>query len=147
MGMTLWISTLDGRNLTKNTNDHSMMYRHADTLDRLCDLLTVEKLSSFFDFTALQHDFKEELDDEEEQHNRLDPETGYEYGIDDMTWFDSASGLTTLTALHANIDTDAELKTLKETQRRQLIDEFNDCLTMLRDSAARNGKFHLAVIM
>lgn len=147
MGMTLWISTLDGRNIVKNTNDHSMMYRHAETLDSLCERFSVEKLSSFFDFTALQHDFKEELDNEEEQHDRLDPETGYEYGIDDMAWFDSASGLATLTALHAHIDTFAELKKLKETQRQQLIDELNDCLLMLEDSAARNGKFHLAVIM
>ena len=146
--MTLWISTLDGRNLTKNTNDHSAMHRHADTLDVICERLNVEKLSLFFDCTDLQYNFSEESDEDgEEQENALDPETGCEYGIDDMQWFDSASGLATLTALQTNVGAADELKGLKETQRQQLIEELDDCLSMLRESASRNGKFHLAVIM
>lgn len=147
MGMTLWISTLDGRNLTKNTNDHSAMHRYADALDVICERLNVEKLSLFFDVTDLQYNFREASDEDGEvQEDTLDPETGCAYGIDDMQWFDSAFGLATLTALQANVGAAAELK-LNDATRRELLEELDDCIAMLRESAARNGKFHLAVIM
>ena len=147
MGMTVWISTLDDRNLSKNTNDHSMMYRHADALDVICKRLNVEKLSSFFDFTDLQYNFREESDeDSEDQEDAPAPETGCAYGIDDMQWFDSAAGFATLTALQMNVGAAAEI-TLNDAARRELLEELDDCIAMLRESAARNGKFHLAVIM
>jgi hypothetical protein len=146
MGMTLWIHTLQGRSMTTESDDHSLMYAHADTLDTLCRQLGVAALSSFFDMTDLAYAFPDD-DDEQEGGNTegspLDPETGLEYGIDDMKWFDSSEGIASLTALRSHIEAKG-VGRLSDDDKRHLVEEIDDCLEKLE--AARSGKFHLAVV-
>ena len=146
MGMTLWIHTLQGRNMTKESDDHSLMYAHADTLDKLCRQLGVPALSSFFDTTDLEYDFAgsdDEDDSDDTEGPGLDPETSPGYGIDDMKWFDSTQGIATLTALRSHIEGKG-VGRLSDDDTRHLVDEIDDCLAKL--GAARTGKFHLAVV-
>src|SRR4051794_2799299 len=105
MGMTIWMHTLEGRNYSKDSDDHSSMCRYSDELDALSEQLKVKKLSQFFDYTDQELNAGGPHDDDrdDEEGLRLDPETDLGYGIDDMQWFDAAEGFATLSALHAGV--------------------------------------------
>jgi len=142
MGMTLWIHTLQGRNMSKESDDHSMMNEYAEALDKVCKQLGVPLLSSFFDTTDLEYNFSDDEDDELEEP-QIDPETELAYGIDDMKWFDAANGIRTLSALRSHVKDKGQPR-LDDEERQMLIEELDDCLAKLE--MARSGKFHLAVI-
>lgn len=137
MGMTLWIHTLDGRKMSDESDDHSLMYDLAEELDVICSEAGKSPLSSFFDATDLEYNMSDE-------DPELDPETGLAYGIDDMNWFDPADGLATLKALRRHI-ADGWKPQMKE-DRTVLIEELDDCISKLNELPA-TGKFHLAVVM
>lgn len=154
MGMTLWIHTLEDRDYSKDSDDHSLMHDLADQLDEVCEQLNVQKITEFFDFTDLEYSYTEETDSDDEDNEdelendldaEIDPETDLEYGIDDMQWFDAARGLNTLTALHEHIKANS-LPDLSEDEENDLLDELEDCIAKLEDTAPRGGKFHLAVV-
>ncbi len=143
MGMTLWIHTLEERDYLKDSNDHSLMLEHAEALDALCDELGVRKLSEYMDYT--EQEFNEvELDDDAEDP-QIDPETDLPYGIDDMTWFDAAEGLTALQAVRAGIANEG-LAGLEDGELEGLLEELDDCIALLEGPASRGGRFHLAMI-
>ncbi len=142
MGMTLWIHTLEDRNMSKESDDHSIMYEFINQLDELCTSLQVEKLSSFLDMTDLKLNMTEDFDEELEE----DPETGYAYGIDDMKWFDAAEGLKTFQALQAHL-ANTSIPNLQEENKIILLEELDDCIENLIGPATRGGKFNLPVVM
>jgi hypothetical protein len=146
MGMTLWIHTLEGINMSKESDDHSMMYRFLDRLDELCTSLHVEKLSSFLDMTDLELNMAEDFDVEMEEEPEEDPETGYAYGIEEMKWFDAAVGLKTFQSLRSHIASTA-IDTLEAENKPILLEELDDCIKHLTGPAARGGKFNLPVVM
>ena len=155
MSMTLWLHTRQEREMTRDSEDHDLMHTLADDLDFLCDRLGVARLSAFFDLTDMEYNFDHggasitsaRVDDDDEI-NTLDPETGYAYGIDDMRWFDAASGLATMQALREEIDFSDGLELhLDEEKQDLLLDELDDCIARLREPAAKGGLFHLAVLM
>ncbi|MBF0573610.1 MAG: hypothetical protein HQK69_07610 [Desulfamplus sp.] len=145
MGMTYWIHILNGRNMSKESDDHSMMYRLSEELDIECDKLGIPRLSSFSDFTDLELCVNE---DEDESQDELipDEETGYGYGIDDMQWFPISSGISCIEALRKHV-ADGWNPALNENDRAELIEEFDDCIAHLNSARIETGKFHLAVIM
>jgi ABC-type Zn2+ transport system substrate-binding protein/surface adhesin len=166
MGMTLWIHTLDGRGLSTDSDDHSLMYAYADELDALCTELGVEKLSSFFDTTDLDYQLsqegededepgaedaededEDEAEDEDDDEEEIDPETGAPYGVDDMRWFDPAVGLATMVALRDAIEDDETAVELAAGDHEDLLAELDDCIQALEETTADAGKFHLAVVM
>jgi hypothetical protein len=75
----------------------------------------------------------------------VDPETGLGYGIDDMAWFDAAEGLESLKAMRGHVAA-AGLTGLEPDQNADLLEELDDCISVLEGPASRGGKFHLAVI-
>jgi hypothetical protein len=143
MGMTLWLHTLEDREYSKDSDDHSLMHDHAEALDALCDAAKVRKLSDFFDVTDMEYNYSDEFDDDEEP--TLDPETGYAYGIDDMQWFAADEGLVTLRSLREQI-AEGAIDALDEDERAELLDELDDCIGVLEDTSTQEGKFHLAVV-
>jgi hypothetical protein len=143
MGMTLWIHTLEGRDFSKDSDDHSLMNNYLEELDALCDELGVQKLSDFCDYTDANREFGDDFDADEEAEP--DPETGYTYGIDDMDWFDSGSGLATMQALYEFLETN-EPDAIDEDDKTDLLDELGDCISILEDTVKREGKFHLALV-
>ena len=158
MSMTLWIHTLQDRDMSRDSDDHTMMHDRADDLDALCERLGVSRLSSFFDMTDLDYNFTRDLeaageeegddDPDEDDGAGVDPETGYAYGIDDMQWFDAGTGLATLEALRAALldDEIADAMDFGDAERDVLLDELEDCITHLREPAGASGRFHLAVL-
>lgn len=158
MGMTLWIHTLEGRSMSKDSEDHSLMHRFADQLDALCAARGLPLLSSYFDHTDLNfcledefgddadEDADDEVDRDEDDEPATDPETGLGYGIDDMQWFDAAAGLHVLTQLRDALGAGA-LPTLTPAQRKGLLEELDHGLAVLEAPARRGARFHLAVIL
>lgn len=144
MGMTLWIQTLEGREMSSESDDHSMMHELAEQLDAICDDSGVPKLTSFFDTTDLELNMAE--DGEGEWEEPEDPETGYAYGIEDMKWFDAAVGLNVLQTLRARVESSPSLK-LGTEEMSLLVEELDDCIERLKGPASRNGKFNLPVVM
>jgi hypothetical protein len=145
MGMTLWIHTLENGHYSQESEDHSLMHRYSEALDALCDSLQVKRLSDFFDFTDLEYNYGEDLDDECGEDVEPDPITGLGYGIADMQWFEAHAGLLTLTQLHQAVSAMA-LPELAPVQRSQLLAELEDCLQVLQNTAPSGGHFHLAVL-
>ena len=84
MGMTIWMHTLEGRDYSKDSDDHTSMCRYSDELDTLSEQLKVKKLSAFFDYTDQELNSRDDADDDDEDELGADPETGLAYGIDDM---------------------------------------------------------------
>ena len=67
MGMTLWIHTLNDRDFSKDSDDHSLMHEHADALDAVCEAAGARKLSDYFDFTDLEYNYGEDADEEDDE--------------------------------------------------------------------------------
>jgi hypothetical protein len=144
MGMTLWIDTLEDRNYSRDSDDHSLMHAFSEKLDGLCEIAGMQKLSDFFDFTGLEYDY-DDADSDDDDEPDVDPETELAYGIDDMSWFDASEGLATLTMLHDRVNAGA-LDGLSADQRGGLLEELADCILVLQGPASRSGKFHLSVV-
>jgi hypothetical protein len=145
MGMTYWLQTLNGRDMSRDEEDHSIMHQLSDELDAACDELKIPRLSSFADFTDLKLNMSDE-DMDNENENTVDPETGCGYGIDDMQWFNLSSGLSCLQSLRSYIASGWNPKLAVET-RGALVEEIDDCIVKLQSAPAGTEKFHLAVIM
>jgi hypothetical protein len=157
MGMTLWIHTLEGRNYSRDSDDHSLMNRHRDALDALCEDAGVRKLTGFVDYTDQEYGFDDDDDpadddpmdddmaDELDAEPAIDPETDLAYGIDDMTWFSAAEGLASLQAVRDALETEG-LAGADDGEVDELLDEIEDCITILEGPASRGGQFHLALI-
>lgn len=144
MGMTVWMHVLNGRKVEVYQNDCSWMQRLADTLDKWCERHGVAKLSSFFDYTDLKASL-EEPDGEEEP--ATDPETGSSYGIDDMQWFEAASGLRTLEKLTEVLGGGEPCRGLPADRRGELFEELQYCIRHLQPAAKQQKKFHFAALM
>jgi len=140
--MTLWVHTLDGRQLTSHQDDHSLMHRFAAELDTICATVGVNPLSSFLDYTDINANMSEDAEVSDEP----DPETGWSYGIDAMTWFAAKDGLGTLSALRAHL-ADGTTDSIPPNQIADLLAELDSCIAKLTEPASREAKFHLAVVM
>ena len=141
--MTLWIHTLEGRNYLKDSNDHSLMNQNLYSLDALCTKLNVRKLSDYLDFTDQQFNYNDFDDDDNEPE--LDPETELAYGIDDMTWFDASDSLISLQAVRNRIAEDG-LHGFDADELPALLEELDDCISILDGSVSKGGKLHLSLV-
>lgn len=147
MGTTLWIQTLVDREMSDESDDHSLIYELADELDEACDELGVARISSFFDSTDFDFNMQDDLGDDEFEHSvEPDAESGLPYGIDDMAWFSAASGIACLEELRSHV-AGGWKPDLDEDDRAVLIEELDSCLETLKALPADAGKFHLAIIM
>lgn len=140
--MTFWIHTLEGRDYSKDSDDYSLMSRHVEAIDVLCEKLGVPAMSSFVDYTDLEFNYEERDEDGEPE---LDPETGFAYGIDDMKWFPAAEGLKSFLAIRDSLK-NSPLSGLSAERTGELIEELESCIQILEGPASRAGKFHLSLL-
>ncbi len=148
MGMTIWIHTLEDGKLSKESDDHSLMLRHGEELDQVCEELGVAKLSSFYDSTDLEFNMADEIDEEGEAEApdpELDPATGWPYSIESMLWFDASAGRTVMQALRERLAASPPADLVKDA--KELIEELDDCIGKLEGPAQNGGEFHLALLM
>lgn len=144
MGMTIWIHTLEGRNYSQDSDDHSLMCRHLEAIDEVCQQIGVKSLGELMDYTDQEYNY-DEFGDEDDEDVALDPETGLAYGIDDMTWFDAQEGLSSFKALK-NTVASSGIADLDADEVVELIEELDNCISILEKSAAQAGKFHLSLV-
>ena len=142
MGMTFWIHTLEGRDYSKDSDDYSLLSRHVEAIDVLCEKLGVPVMSSFVDYTDLEFNYEERDEDGEPE---LDPETGFAYGIDDMKWFSATEGLKSFLAIRDSLK-NSPLSGLSAERTSELIEELESCIQILEGPASRAGKFHLSLL-
>ena len=142
MGMTLWMQTLVDQTLSDESDDHSLLYEFAENLDSACDELGLTKLSSFFDTTDLEFNMAEEFEDEPED----DGDSGLPYSTENMAWYDPAAGLACLEGLREHVENGWNAE-LDADDRTMLLEEFDNCIEILKSLPAENARFHLAVIM
>ncbi len=145
MGMTIWIHTLEGRNYSQDSDDHSLMCRHLEAIDEVCQKIGVKSLGDFMDYTDQEYNLDEFDDEDEDEDVSLDSETGLGYGIDDMTWFDAQEGLSSFKALKTAVASSV-ITGLDTDEIVELMEELDNCITILEKSAAQAGKFHLSLI-
>jgi len=144
MGMTIWIHTLEGRNYSQDSDDHSLMCRHLEAIDEVCQKIGVKSLGELMDYTDQEYNL-DEFGDEDDEDVALDPETGLAYGIDDMTWFDAKEGLSSFKALKTAVASSV-ITGLDTDEIVELMEELDNCITILEKSAAQTGKFHLSLV-
>jgi len=156
MGITLWIHTLEDRNYSTDSDDHSWMHRLSDELDEICVEAEVTRLSDFFDYTKLERSHSGEFvgrygasdDDEEDEieiETDLEGESELAFGIDDMAWFDSEDGLRTLGVLLIAVQA-GRAGDIGGRETGDLVEEVEDCVRVLEDTVTRHGRFHLSVV-
>jgi hypothetical protein len=160
MGMTLWLHRLEGQDYFKGSQDHSSMHRLSDELDDICAKEGVSKLSDFFDYSDLEchygdetgnesgSEFDEEddeVEDESSEDSELDPETGSGNEVEDMAWFDAEDGIRTMMVLRDAVE-ENQIPDLEPREHDDLLEELEDCLKRIEDTASRDGRFHLSVV-
>ncbi len=143
MGMTLWIHTLEDREYSKDSDDHSQMHRHADALDAVSEAEGVRKLSEFIDYTDQEFNY-DDVDDDDDGAE-LDPETDLAYGIDDMAWFEASEGLVSLRAVRKAVAAGG-FEAADDDELDELLEELDDCIDVLEGPAARGAKFHFTLV-
>ncbi|NJK52604.1 MAG: hypothetical protein HC936_06815 [Leptolyngbyaceae cyanobacterium SU_3_3] len=119
------------------------MNQYLDSLDALCIEAKVQTLSEYLDYTDQQFNYNDFDDDDNEVE--LDPETELAYGIDDMTWFDASDDLVSLQAVRNRLAEDG-FHGFNADELRALLEELDDCISILDDSVSRGGKFHLSLV-
>lgn len=145
MGMTIWIHTLEGRNYSQDSDDHSLMCRHLEAIGEVCQQIGVKSLGELMDYTDQEYNYEEFDDEEDDEDVALDPETGLAYGIDDMTWFDAKEGLSSFKALKTAVASSV-ITGLDTDEIVELMEELDNCISILEKSAAQAGKFHLSLV-
>ncbi|MBC3832326.1 hypothetical protein H8K33_12450 [Undibacterium amnicola] len=143
--MTIWIHTLEGRNYSQDSDDHSLMCRHLEAIDEVCQKIGVKSLGELVDYTDQEYNYEEFDDEDDDEDVALDPETGLAYGIDDMTWFDAQEGLSSFKALKTAVASSV-ITGLDADEVVELIEELDNCISILEKSAAQAGKFHLSLV-
>lgn len=143
MGMTVWVHILNGRKIEGNQNDCSWMAQLAEPLDTICEQRGVAKLSGYFDYTDLNYNMGEGGDPDVGP----DPETGWAWGIDDMSWFPAGEGLHTVRELSTAVAEAGSIGKLPTSRKGELLAELEDCAQQLAAAAALGQQFHLTVLM
>jgi hypothetical protein len=152
MGNTLWVNVREGRSIACNQNDHSIMYHLAEELDGISSRLGVRPLTEFYDHTSLEQSLADEFGDADAGEETLGEGTGSDWSVDEASWFDSHEGLATVEALLEHIRGSPGLFRFDNDRPRShwrgdLIEELEDCRSVLAEASGRGQSFHLSVVM
>lgn len=132
MGHTVWFRVEEKRSKLNSDDDHSIMEKLCDDLDKLCKKLKVKKLTEYFDYSELAAEYAE-VDEE------LEPD-----------WHDPAAGLSTISALLDHLAKDPKKFAFKDESkshwRGMLLKELQDCRRRLEKAAAEEVRFNLKVV-
>jgi hypothetical protein len=141
MGNTIWVKVRRGTEIACNEDDHSIMCSLDRQLDRIAAQLGVTRLSDFFDASEMAMDFAD-----------FDDDGDGEPPIPDPQWYDAADGLRTVAALLGHVRANPELFAFSDDDSRShwrsmLIEELDDCQSILSQAANDGSTFHFAIVM
>jgi hypothetical protein len=147
MGDTIWVD-VRGRSREDVPPDNSIMLRLKDQLDRLSGKLNVAKLTDFYDYSELEAQYGDQGDNEDESEDGI--------GTDDAhqakgSWFDAGQALAAVRALRDHLVQHPEALGFKPDRSRAhwpgyLMDELQDCQTVLEEAVARGRPFRFLIV-
>ncbi len=144
MGDTIWVD-VQGRNKGDLPRDNSIMLRLKDELDRLADRLHVTRLSQFYDYSELEAQYADLVEDagitDKAANNG---ETG-------GSWFEPGQALATVRAIHDRLAQHPEDLGFTPDRRRShwpvnLMEELKDCQATLETASSRGHKFRFLIV-
>jgi len=140
MGNTIWVHIQRGAAIECNQYDHSIMCRMDRELDRVARQHGVTLISEFYDGSDMAAEFFDLNEDDAEVSLR------------EPAWYDSASGLKTIQVLLDHIHKHSDSFPFPDDSSRahwrsDLIEELEDCESLLTNAVADGLPFHFAIIM
>lgn len=140
MGMTTWVMIRDGAERYSNEEDHSAMLALREELDSVAKILSVQKLSDFYDYTELNFSYRP-IDELEESLEET-------WNNDDAQWFSPQAGMATLRAILNFLAQTPQGLDLSQTHWTIdcLVDELQDCNTELMQAVEQGYLFHLCIV-
>jgi hypothetical protein len=141
MGDTIWVD-VRGRPKGELPPDNSIMLRMKDQLDRLSRKLKVPKLSDFYDYSELEAQYGDFMEDEDGSKG-----AGWPSG----SWFDPAKALAAVRAIHDHLGRHPEDLRFKPGPSRaqwpgELLEELKHCQTVLEEAVARGRPFRFLLV-
>src|SRR5687768_5512352 len=145
MGLTIWVD-VEGRADDEPRWDNSIMLQLERQLDKLAAKLGVARLTTFYDYTALEEDFAEPPEAETEAEGG---------GADDAasrgSWFDPAAALAAVRAIRQHLMRKPDDLEFKPDAPRAhwpayLMEDLEHVQGVLEDAAARDRKFRFLIV-
>ncbi len=137
MGNTIWVTFQKDGETECIEEDHSILCRLEEKLDQIAGTHGVPLLSNFFDSSEMAAEF-------------IDEHAGVP--LPEPQWYDPAGGLETIELLLDHISKHTDLFTFPNDPSRShfragLIEELENCKSLLTGAMADNRRFHFAIIM
>ncbi len=135
MSETIWVRRKSkvGTDESGDDYDHSLFSQYAEELDSLADLLSVPKLSDFFDTTDLQF-------------NLADEDLPESWIIENEEWYEPSAALPSLHKVIENLKT-KEVSWIKGNTKSELVEELEDCEAKVTAAELENDQFHFCIVM
>ncbi|MEM7312139.1 MAG: hypothetical protein AAF497_03210 [Planctomycetota bacterium] len=135
MGNTIWVKVESAGDISCDERDHSIMCSLYSKLDRIARETGVTPPSDFFDAAEMAAEFAEG-----------------DIPLPTPQWYDPTIGLATIDALLVHLDENPELFTYPDDASRShwrsyLLEELNNCKSVLSSAAASGARFHFAILM
>ena len=149
MGDTIWVD-IQGRAEEDLPPDNSIMLRFEKPLERLSAKLGVAKLTDFYDYSAMEQELADFMDEEDADEGEAIDDTGEE-ASPQGTWFVPAPALAAVCAIHDHLVQYPEDLGLKPDASRkhwpaELMEELKHCRSVLEGAAAKGRKFRFLVV-
>jgi hypothetical protein len=148
MGHTIWVD-VQGRAEDDVPSDNSIMLRLEEQLERLAEKLGVSKLSSFYDYSVLEDELAEFVEDAG-RDNEHAPEVAGEARSRGQ-WFDPSAALAAVRAIRQHLlrhpaDLDFTPNASRSHWPADLMDELAHVQSVLEAAASQNKRFRLLIV-
>lgn len=147
VGDTIWVD-VKGREKGDVPRDNSMMLRLKDELDRVSDTLSLPRLSQFYDYSELQSQYGDFVDQPVPDDSAADVIDGEQTG---GAWFDPAPALAAVRAIQDHLEKHPEDFSFPADPRRRhwpadLIAELKDCRSRLEVAVSQGRQFRFLIV-
>ena len=138
MSDTIWVEIDDGEARPDDSRDCSIMLKLAERLDALAEQLGVDKLSSFYDYTALADAYSGEFEGDE-----VEPPS--------PMWFEADRGRQSVSALQAALRAtpdlvNAALDASRSHWTTALLEDLEHCHSVLKKAERSGHRFHFLIV-
>lgn len=148
MGDTIWVD-VDGRAGDDLPSDNSIMLRLGKQLDELAAKLGVPKLTTFYDYSAMEDEFGDLAASDDAGDEGSDKAT--DAPASPGQWFDPAPALKAVAAIRQHLDQHpSDLGFTPDASRshwpNDLMEELGHVRSVLEDATARGKKFRFLIV-
>ncbi len=150
MGDTIWVD-VEGRAKDDPPSDNSIMLRLDKQLDKVAAKLGVSKLTTFYDYSAVEHEFGgfgEAAESDEDDDDAADAE---EDSASRGTWFDPSDALAAVRAIRQHLLRQPDDLGFKPDAPRShwpadVMAELEHVQAVLEDAVSQSKKFRFLIV-